>query len=200
MDVLCLKAGIHAVAEHRLTSVPLAKPSFSAAPRRNPGRVFAFRHPLRSLWPDGKHRYEPATALDDAVLVDENEEIDEVGTEEQDENWVFKILHVKSLFREEDKYGNLVEDIGRKMEKDDESQDEFKENCGEETEGCDVCEVDDDEKIEFDRESFSKLLRKVPLAEARLYAKMSYLGSLAYSIPQIEVRFHLTFNSFHFYC
>ncbi|XP_073269785.1 phospholipase A1 PLIP2, chloroplastic-like, partial [Primulina huaijiensis] len=162
-------------------SVPLDKQSFSTAPRRNPRWVSAFRHPLRSL-----HHYELETAVDDAVSVDKNEEIDEVGTEEQDENWVFKILRVKSLFREEDKYGDLVDDIRRKMEKDDESQDEFKENCGEETEGCDVCAVDDDEKIEFDRESFSKLLRKVPLAEARLYAKMYYLGSLAYSIPQIK--------------
>ncbi|XP_073053954.1 phospholipase A1 PLIP2, chloroplastic-like [Primulina eburnea] len=188
MDVLCLKAGIHAVAaapngEHRLSSVPLEKPYFSAPPRRNPGWVFTFRHPLRSLWPYGKHRYEPAIAVDDAVSVDENEEIDEAGTEEQDENWVLKILRVKSLFREEDKYGDRVYDIGRKMEKDDENRDEF---CGEETGGCDVCAVDNDEKIEFDRESFTKLLRKVPLAEARLYAKMSYLGSLAYSIPQIK--------------
>ncbi|XP_073143500.1 phospholipase A1 PLIP2, chloroplastic-like [Henckelia pumila] len=192
MDVLCLKAGIHAVAtapngEHRLSSMPLEKPSFSAPPRRNPGWVFTFRHPLRSLWPDRKHRYEPAIAVDDAVSVDENEEIDEAGTEEQDENWVLKILRVKSLFREEDKYDDLVYDIGRKMEKDNESRHEFREKCGEETDDeCDLCAVDDDEKIEFDRESFTKLLRKVSLAEARLYAKMSYLGSLAYSIPQIK--------------
>lgn len=49
-----------------------------------------------------------------------------------------------------------------------------------------MCCVDDDEKFKFDRKSFSKLLRRVTLAEARLYAQMSYLGSLAYGIPQIK--------------
>ncbi|KAI3796448.1 hypothetical protein L1987_39119 [Smallanthus sonchifolius] len=49
---------------------------------------------------------------------------------------------------------------------------------------CDVCRVDDDDEaqIEFSRSSFSKLLRTVYLAEARLYSQMSYLGSLTYSI------------------
>ena len=40
-----------------------------------------------------------------------------------------------------------------------------------------------------DKGLFSKMLRRVNLAEARLYAQLSYLGSLAYSIPRIEVLF-----------
>ncbi|KAJ0779157.1 putative fungal lipase-like domain, alpha/Beta hydrolase, phospholipase A1 PLIP1/2/3 [Helianthus annuus] len=52
----------------------------------------------------------------------------------------------------------------------------------------DACRVDDDDdvRIEFDKSSFSKLLRRVSLAEARVYSQMSYLGTLAYSIPQIK--------------
>ncbi|PWA41595.1 Lipase, class 3 [Artemisia annua] len=49
-----------------------------------------------------------------------------------------------------------------------------------------VVDDDESEEIEFDRDSFSKLLKRVSLAEARLYAQMSYLGSLAYSIPKIK--------------
>lgn len=62
-------------------------------------------------------------------------------------------------------------------------EDEF---VQEDEQGCDACTVDDDE-IEFDKSSFSKLLRRVSLTEARLYCQMSYLGSLAYSIQEIKV-------------
>ena len=51
-----------------------------------------------------------------------------------------------------------------------------------------VCD-DDEKKIEIDKRSFMEMLRRVTLAEARLYAQMSYLGSLAYSIPQIKVHY-----------
>ncbi|OMO82082.1 hypothetical protein COLO4_23255 [Corchorus olitorius] len=54
-----------------------------------------------------------------------------------------------------------------------------------------VEDYDDDEneekEIEIDKHTFSKMLRKVSLAEAKLYAQMSYLGSLAYAIPKIKV-------------
>lgn len=162
------------------------KPSVSASQNRNSPWGFTFRHPLRSMWAGGKNRYEPAISVDDAVLVEEKEDIKETEEEGQNGNWVFKILHVKSLWKQEEKDGNLVEEMGVKLE-----EEKGKNGC-EEDEDCDGCRIndddDDDEKIEFDRESFSKLLRKVPLAEARLYAKMSYLGSLAYSIPEIKVR------------
>lgn len=121
--------------------------------------------------------------MDDAVLVEEKEDVKEREEEGRSENWVFKIMHVKSLWKGEEKDGDLMEDLGVDLEED-----------GQENGECDSCAVDyddDDEKIEFDRESFSKFLRKVPLAESRLYAKMSYLGSLAYSIPLIKVRFFL---------
>ncbi|XP_076892974.1 phospholipase A1 PLIP2, chloroplastic-like [Bidens hawaiensis] len=53
---------------------------------------------------------------------------------------------------------------------------------------CDQCRVDDDEddRIEFDKMRFLKMLRRVSLAEARVYLKLSYLGTLAYSIPKIK--------------
>ncbi|GFQ02449.1 hypothetical protein PHJA_002388800 [Phtheirospermum japonicum] len=195
MDALCFKAGIHGMVappSSAAGNVDLRlseKPSVSAAHQRNSPWGFTFRHPLRSLWPVGKNRYEPSIAVDDAVFVEEKEDIRESEEEGRNGGWVSKIMHVKSLWKEEGNGGNFVEEMGAKME------DEIK-NGGEDNEECDLCEIDydDDEKIAFDRESFSKLLRKVPLGEARLYAQMSYLGSLAYSIPLIKpgnlLRYH----------
>lgn len=159
---------------------------------RNRSWGFSFRYPLRSFWSGGKGRYD-AIAVDDAVLMDEKEE----KTEEKNGNWVLKILQVGSLRKEVeedvgDKGGGGVEDLGEKVEGEggeaieDDSEGHSKYDDGDEE--CDVCSVDDDEKFKFDRNSFSKLLRRVSLAEARLYAQMSYLGSLAYAIPQIKVK------------
>lgn len=175
MDVLCLKAGIQALAAAPIAttvnggfrlSAAAENPSVSAAPRGNRRWGFNFGHPL---WPGGRNLCEPAIAVDDAVLVEEKEEeIEENGEDALGENWVF---NVESL-----------ESDGVRLEVGD-----YK-ICGEENEECNACAIDDDdEKFEFNRESFSKLLRKVPLAEARLHARMSYLGILAYSIPQIKV-------------
>ncbi|KAL1558332.1 phospholipase A1 PLIP2, chloroplastic-like [Salvia divinorum] len=189
MDILWFKAGFHAMAAPHIAAagngeIRLSdRPSVSAAQPKNSPWGFTFRHPLRSLWSGGKNRFEPAIAVDDAVLVEERDDVRETEEEGRNGNgnWVFKILHVRSLWKEGDsKHGDLVEELGVKLEEDGA-------NCGGEKEGCDACDYDDDEeKIEFDRESFSKLLRKVPLAEARFYSQMSYLGSLAYSISQIK--------------
>ncbi|KAK9684982.1 hypothetical protein RND81_10G247200 [Saponaria officinalis] len=56
--------------------------------------------------------------------------------------------------------------------------------------GCDGCRViyddDDDDDEKFDRNSFKKLLKKVSLSQAKLYAQLSRLSDLAYDIPQIK--------------
>uniref|UniRef100_A0A5B7B6R4 Fungal lipase-type domain-containing protein n=1 Tax=Davidia involucrata TaxID=16924 RepID=A0A5B7B6R4_DAVIN len=172
--------------------------SSSAPPQRTAPWGFSFKYPLRSLWPGGGKRYD-AIAADDAVLVEENEqekggviggEEGESG-EEQNGSWILKIRRVKSLWREEGKDG--IEELGEKAEEENGVVNDQNCECSsgggndDGDEECDVCRVDDDEdKIEFDRDSFSKLLRRVSLAEARLYAQMSYLGNLAYSIPQIK--------------
>lgn len=170
-------------------SMSVEKPSS----QRNKLWGFSFRYPLRSFWSGGKGRYD-AIAVDDAVLMDEKEEKIEEKIEETNEgndgNWVLKILHVRSLRKEEDDIGDKgggVEDLGEKVEgQGADAIDKGHSKCDGGDEECDVCSVDDDEKFKFDRNSFSKLLRRVSLAEARLYARMSYLGSLAYRIPQIK--------------
>jgi hypothetical protein len=49
------------------------------------------------------------------------------------------------------------------------------------------CAVGYDEDEVFDRASFSRLLRKASLGEAKEYSMMSYLCNIAYMIPKIQV-------------
>ncbi|KAJ7973042.1 Lipase [Quillaja saponaria] len=212
MDTSCLKSSLSGI-------TPAISINGSLDVRTNPSQVsvegrtsaektqqktifsrFSFKYPLRSFWPGGGgNGKNNGLALDDAVLVEHGEgksnqadgENGGMGPEYQRENWVLKILHVRSLWREEQGNGRSEQDARHEEEEgvannqinscdnDDQEQEE---------EVCDACRVDDDdeEEIHFDRDSFSRLLRRVSLAEARLYGQMSYLGNLAYSIPKIN--------------
>ncbi|XP_062143757.1 phospholipase A1 PLIP2, chloroplastic [Alnus glutinosa] len=193
MDSLCLKtSGIHGAMGSSISvtgglEARTTPSQVSAVGRSASEKKTAPFSRLRSLWLNnkgggggGSSRYN-GLAVDDAVLA-ENE--GKVGVEEEKEeregsdNWVLKILHVRSLWRE--RSAGIVEEEGGDVGIDERV-------VGDEE--CEVCRVDDDgeeEKVEFDRDSFSRLLRRVSLAEASLYAQMSYLGNLAYSIPSIK--------------
>lgn len=194
METMCLKTGIvpsisiGGSLDTRDTRA--AASTVSAVGREKPSQKslfsrFSFRYPLESLWPQRRNRTFSGLSLDDAVLED-NRETKTVGDDGEDcregqrENWVLKILHVKNVWKGEQGNHEREETIT-----------DNDENNGDDDQVCDTCAVenDDDEKIddfEFDRNSFSKMLRRVSLAEARLYAQMSHLGSLAYSIPNIK--------------
>ncbi|KAD6120254.1 hypothetical protein E3N88_11525 [Mikania micrantha] len=113
-------------------------------------------------------------AVEDTILIDKIEESDEG----KDENWVLRVLQVWKTH-------------------DDNNRIQYLNDCGENNDHdrilidheCDTCRVDDDDDDddEFDKNSFAKLLWKVSLGEARLYAKMAYLGSLSYTIPKIKL-------------
>lgn len=142
---------------------------------------FTFKYPLRSLWPrGGGTRFAlGAIATDDTVLVEDEEKL----VDQESGNWVFKILRFRSFRKDECENGD-VEGLEVEEKKDD---DRRSDGCCDQDE-CSVCDNDDDgKKIEMDKKLFLEMLRRVTLAEAKLYAQMSYLGSLAYSIPQIKV-------------
>lgn len=208
---------ISATVELRTTpSQVSAKPQQKTAPfLRFP---FVYPLKSLSLWPGNKNRggdggggggggRHNGLALDDAVLVDNNktnnvvvsdeivveqeeeeEEEEDFHKREKSENWVLKILHVRSLSKERAEAG-LVWEVEKEEKVEQEGvaigeEEEEEEDC----ELCNVADHDDEKQVGFDRDSFSRLLRRVSLAEARLYAKMSYLGNLAYSIPKIKVQ------------
>ncbi|KAH1259853.1 hypothetical protein GmHk_02G003130 [Glycine max] len=187
METMCLKSGI----------VPTISISGSLDARANPSQVstvgrsasdkppqrsvfsrFSFWYPLESLWPRGNNSRYKGLALDDAVLSDNNAEAKAVGddgTERQTGNWVLKILHVKSLWE------------GKQRDEEEGSvRDQTQTNYEEEEEVCECDACDEVEEAQFDRGSFSRMLRRVSLAESRLYAQMSHLGNLAYDIPRIK--------------
>ncbi|KAL3725316.1 hypothetical protein ACJRO7_030342 [Eucalyptus globulus] len=175
---------------------------------------FSFKYPLKSLWFGGRgggggdKRKSNGIALDDAVLVDGGERAAEeeaasggTDSEGRSGNWVLKILHVRSLWKEEEEEEEdegMVDNGGGAGEAEQGSRDVAIEDRGdgggddvEDEEDCDACRIggrDDggEKEMAFDRDSFSRLLRKVPLHQARLYAQMSYLGNLAYTIPEIK--------------
>ncbi|XP_050238536.1 phospholipase A1 PLIP2, chloroplastic-like [Mercurialis annua] len=209
MDTLCLKTGIHGITppisvgggatlDIRATAsqVSAVGREKSSVPQKAASR-FSFRYPLQSFWPGGgKSNRFNGMAVDDAVLVENREDgVMETGTKEgqNGNNWVLKILHVRSLWKEEEELrigdgggGEGLDVNGGDVAVIGGGDDEVEE---EEEEECDACRIDDDghEKgFEFDKDSFSKLLKKVSLAEAKLYAQMSYLGNIAYCIPKIK--------------
>ena len=202
MDGLCLKTAIHGVSpaigissggvvgggiDVRASAAPVSSVvrTSAAAAKTTAFSRFSFRSPLRSLWPvrgRGNGGRYGGVALDDAVLV-ENGGGDEKAAVEA-ENWILKILHVRSLWREDEQ---------QRSSENVDDRDRRGSDGGDEEDRCDGCRVDDDdggddEKEAFDRDSFSRLLRRVSLSEAKLYAQMSYLGNIAYCIPKIQVR------------
>ncbi|ESW17156.1 hypothetical protein PHAVU_007G215600 [Phaseolus vulgaris] len=194
MEAVCLKSGmlptisIGGSLDARANPSQVSTVGRSAGdkpPQRSLFSRFSFRYPLESLWPRGNNSKHKGLALDDAVLADNAEakavRDDGEGDGSERGNWVLKILHVKSVW----------EGKQRKEEEvavTDQTQSNYD---GEEVCECDACGVGEDdgydtEEAEFDRGSFSRMLRRVSLAEARLYAQMSHLGNLAYDIPKIK--------------
>ncbi|GFZ04549.1 alpha/beta-Hydrolases superfamily protein [Actinidia rufa] len=171
------------------TAMSAEKPTVSAAaPRRTAPWGFSFKYRLRSLWPGGGKRYD-AIALDDAVLVEEKEQEKPGGSvggdgegeavEGQNGNWVLKTLHMKSMWRESGK-GGVVENFREEEEKENGAVDDQR------SESSEACNGHGEEE------------GRVSLPDARLYARMSYLGNLAYSIPQIKPGNLLKFHGLRF--
>ncbi|KAL0732190.1 hypothetical protein Bca4012_008399 [Brassica carinata] len=201
MDGLCLNTSLHGV-------IPAIKAfgsgisgcgggvvevrATAAAPSRKRGPFgFSFKHPLMTpFWSRGggiASRRRNGLALDDAVLVNSGDSrtpiAEETETERRNGSWVLKILDVQSLWRD----GEAVAEEDDDDDEEDEEEEEREQNddvSPEDDGGCDVCY--EENKFKLDRDSFSKLLKRVSLHESKLYAQMSYLGNLAYSISKIK--------------
>ncbi|XP_022635062.1 uncharacterized protein LOC106756976 isoform X2 [Vigna radiata var. radiata] len=188
MDALCLHSSICKIAT--ITATARANDDYasqsqvSAVGRSSLFSRFSFRYPLTSLWPQqltGNAAGYNGLAVDDAVLADNETE----EGEGQNGNWVFKMFHARSVRSGEQR--NDEDKVVVNVLTDQEMEEE-------ECYGCRV-DYDDDnnedkevenEEVLFDRDSFSRMLRRVSLPEAKLYARISHLGNLAYSIPNIK--------------
>ncbi|CAO2180439.1 unnamed protein product [Urochloa humidicola] len=177
---------------------PVAPASVPSAPQRrhHPPRA-ALHAPLLRLWPrgggGGGGREEKPAAAGGAVRGAEPrmspppEEEREAGERRQgNSNWVLQMLRVQPRWAEA---AGVEATGGGGREPEDEAAAasgggvEERATCGGEDEGC---AVGYDEAEEFDRDSFSRLLRKASLGEAKEYSMMSYLCNIAYMIPKIQ--------------
>ncbi|KAG5044116.1 hypothetical protein JHK87_008031 [Glycine soja] len=185
MDALCLHSSICGIAPSPsilITATARANDYASLSQVKAVGSsslfsIFSFRYPLKSFWPRPTGN---ATGYNDAVLAEnataETEQPEGEG-EGQNGNWVFKIFHIRSVWRGE-----------QRSDDNDEEEAVTNGQTDEEEEECDDCRVDYDddeeeeenEEVSFDRDSFSRMLRRVSLSEARFYARISHLGNLAY--------------------
>ncbi|MQL84837.1 hypothetical protein Taro_017344 [Colocasia esculenta] len=173
---------------------------------------YAYARPLRKLWPEGAPsvRNDELEGVEERKEGGEEEERQSEEVEEEEDaaarierrrragNWVFKILRARLAWSAEDGKGegksggdgvlqnnerwpSYMEDRDRMLQVGDLCAG----CCGEEESGsCHV--VDSEGEMELDRDAFARLLRRVPLKEARLFAQLSYLGRLAYNIPRIK--------------
>ncbi|CAL9126398.1 unnamed protein product [Musa textilis] len=154
--------------------------------------VFPLRMML--LWPGGRggglmEKGSGEAGAEDEEKREEAEEVEEAEEEavvgEKRGNWVQNILRVGSIWPRKEEAAatdNREEEEAAVVEKGDVC---VGAGCAHGIVGC-VVGGEAAERMAFDRESFSRFLRRVTLAEARLFGKMAYLCSLAYIIPKIK--------------
>ncbi|CAH8283606.1 unnamed protein product [Eruca vesicaria subsp. sativa] len=180
MDSMCLNRGVIPAIKAVGSGVSgcgggVVEMRGNASQKRKPSFGFSLKHPLTPFWSRGiASRRRSGLALDEAVLLLDSRKpvAEETEKERRNGSWILKMLDVHSLWREEE------EELDEAVLSEDEDGG-----------GCDdVCWIleDEENKVRLHRESFSKLLKRVSLSESKLYAQLSYLGNLAYSISTIK--------------
>ncbi|CAM0880715.1 unnamed protein product [Alopecurus aequalis] len=140
------------------------------------------RAALPRMWPRGDRKGAPSGG-------------EEAGTRPEAEerkqgNWVLQMLRVQRRWVDEadaEAGGGGGGGRGQEDEAPGVVGDERCASCGGggEEEGCAVGTDEWDGEV-FDRASFSRLLRKVSIEDAKEYSRMSYLCNIAYMIPKIQ--------------
>ncbi|WOL03172.1 hypothetical protein Cni_G11892 [Canna indica] len=140
---------------------------------------------IRSFLFDSEQGEEAAPAGEEMRLVEPAEESDEEATanredntpQEKRANWVARIMELRRRWRDRQQKEEQEEGGGEGEEEDDSY-------CGVSYDS----ENEDEEgnPVEWDQESFARLLGSVPLSEAKLFAQLSFLCNKAYEIPDIK--------------
>uniref|UniRef100_A0A0D9V2Z5 Fungal lipase-type domain-containing protein n=1 Tax=Leersia perrieri TaxID=77586 RepID=A0A0D9V2Z5_9ORYZ len=103
-------------------------------------------------------------------------------------HWLDRLLELRSRFHDPAKrHASENEHLFQDDEYDDDVY--HIDGDGDLHDGCGVnYEEDVDKQVDdrWDRESFSKLLARAPLGEARLFAQLAFLCNMAYVIPEIK--------------
>ncbi|RLM92978.1 uncharacterized protein C2845_PM08G09530 [Panicum miliaceum] len=200
MDALRFVSGAAAPApQPPVAPASVPPPTMTAQQRRqqhHPLRA-ALHAPLLRLWPRGGGGREKPAAAGGAVCgaeprsppPEEERKAEAGGRGQGNSNWVLQMLRVQPRWADAAD-AEATGGGGRELEEEEEE-----EAAGGGVEDCascsagggdEGCAVGYDEGEVFDRASFSRLLRKTSLGEAKEYSMMSYLCNIAYMIPRIQ--------------
>ncbi|OVA01943.1 Lipase [Macleaya cordata] len=115
------------------------------------------------------------------------EEDQEEREQEKRANWVERLLELRSQWRNRQPYD-------QPNEEDDDHDHEG---------GCEVdyhssSEFEEEEEVSFNRESFSRLLARVPWSDTKLFSQLAFLCNMAYVIPEIKAQDLQKYYNLHF--
>lgn len=129
----------------------------------------------------GGMRVEPADDSDEEAVSGLDDE-DRIRQEER-ANWVARISELRRRWRD------------RQHKHEEEGAEEEDGYCGV---SYDTDEEEGGQRDEWDRESFARLLGRVPWSEAELFSQLAYLCYMAYEIPDIKVSSLPSISPVHF--
>lgn len=137
-------------------------PATLQSTRSIPGFLFNLTKPVRSIL------FETEEGID----LSEVGSGEEAGRKRKKANWTEKLLELRRRWRGgEEREGEM--DCYCSVSYD--SEEEMEEQRG--------------DQIVWDRDSFARLLARVPWTEAKLFSQLAYLCNMAYVIPEIKVCF-----------
>lgn len=122
--------------------------------------------------------------IEDVIFeTDPDHDHDNNGMEVEDEtrrsNWIRRLVELRRNWIEKQKKNDTAEMLDMENSGGD---------C--EDEGCEVDYEDDNDaagEINIDRESFSRLLRRISWSDSKLFSQLAFLCNMAYVIPEIKV-------------
>ncbi|KAJ0112757.1 hypothetical protein Patl1_00587 [Pistacia atlantica] len=135
--------------------------------------------------------FDPETSKDvnieekDMNIVDDAEESSEEEKKINRANWVERLMQIRKEWASRQQEENKDGEDAR-----EEDENSFRE-CDADEGGCEVgygSEVEGGGEVRYDRESFSRLLVRVPLSDTKLFSQLAFLCNMAYVIPEIKAK------------
>ncbi|XP_044492549.1 phospholipase A1 PLIP1, chloroplastic-like [Mangifera indica] len=133
--------------------------------------------------------FDPETSKDmnmvekDMSVVDEAEVSSEEENKIKRANWVERLMQIRKEWVSRQQQENIDGDAARG---EDENSVGY---CDADDGGCEVeygSEGEEEGEVRYDRESFSRLLVRVPLSDTKLFSQLAFLCNMAYVIPEIK--------------
>ncbi|KAJ8444721.1 hypothetical protein Cgig2_030395 [Carnegiea gigantea] len=132
-------------------------------------------NPIRSLLFETEQRGNETKSVDESLDDGDIEEEIQEGQKVKRANWVQRLLELRMQWK-----------CRREIE---ECDDEKEDDGGDSEDGCLVdydAKEEEQERVSFNMESFSRFLVQVPWSDAKRFAKLAFLCNKAYVIPEIK--------------